>query len=335
LAFSLLLLTLLGLVSAQNCFPLGSAKFGQNAPNVSRSNWWCNNDQTYGFLGFSYPMEDENCNSDSNSYATISRDMQRMKQWYNATFIRTYLTSCRQPSVWKNLVRAGRDNNMGVIGMIWWDFGPNDAKMKASENAIAAVFDDPQLGRFAPYVIHSIEFNDEVGEEGNWFAGPFKSFKARMAKYGVPIAFSDDWDRPEWHSNTPNLNSWGRQASDMQDQTHVHVIPYFHNNVANPNTFFPYLKKQIEFLQRNNMKRPHIISQTEWPSAGGNHAYRPQWDNIQSFTTYWNTFTSNCQYFKNNKVGWFFHAWSDSGEGGLGLLDWNNKPKINFKPTRC
>jgi len=258
--------------------------------------------------------------------------MKKMKQ-HGATFVRTYLTSCRQASVWKNLVRAGRDNNMAVIGMIWWDFGPSPDKMRDSENAILSVFEDSELGKIAPYVIHSIEFNDEVGEEGDWWMDPLKQFKARAAKYGVPVAISDDWDRDVYHSNTDYLNDWGKKANDADDETHAHVIPYFHN--GDPHNVMDYLKKQVSFFQRNNMKRPYIISQSEWPSAGGGHAYRPQWDNIQSFKVYWGAFLNNCDYFKQNKVGWFMHVFSDNQEGGLGLLDYNGNPKMDFNPQRC
>ena len=49
-----------------NCFPFGSATFNGSlqSPNVTRQEWWCPQSMTYGFLGFSYPMEGE-CYDDS------------------------------------------------------------------------------------------------------------------------------------------------------------------------------------------------------------------------------------------------------------------------------
>ncbi|PRP89658.1 hypothetical protein PROFUN_00922, partial [Planoprotostelium fungivorum] len=58
-------------------------------------------------------------------------------------------------------------------------------------------------------------------------------------------------------------------------------------------------------------------------------------DNMDNFIFYWKLFTDNCQYWKDNRVGWFMHAWSDNGEGPLGLLDGNNNPKFDFNPQKC
>ena len=110
--------------SASNCFPYGSATFNHNLspPNVSRSAWWCPQSQQYGFQGFSYPMEDPNCNAESNSYERINQDFAAMKKDFGATMVRVYYPGCTKPSVFENLLRAGVSNNIAVIPQIWFGF---------------------------------------------------------------------------------------------------------------------------------------------------------------------------------------------------------------------
>jgi len=328
-----LLLSVATHAANSTCFPLGGAKFNGSKPSMDRNDWWCGNDRMYGFLGFSYPME-EGCGS-STSYDRISKDMQRMKKDYGATFVRTYLTTCRDVSVYKNLVKAGRDNNMGVIPMLFWDFGPNDKLMKQAENALLAVFQDAEVGKFAPYVIHSVAFGDELGEEGQYWMKPFNDLKAKLAKYGVPLTISDDWDRGEYKSGN-SLSNWGKQVRDAVALTHVHIQGYYHPGaVPNARAHFNYLKGQVNFMKNNNIKRPYIISQTLWTSGKGGHAFRGNVDNMDNFSAFWNDMQNNCQYFKQEKVSYFFHAWSDGGEAPLGLLKNNGQAKISFRPQRC
>lgn len=46
-----------------------------------------------------------------------------MRATFGATMVRVYAPECRELSVWENLVKAARDNGMGVIAQVWWGFG--------------------------------------------------------------------------------------------------------------------------------------------------------------------------------------------------------------------
>ncbi len=106
------------------CFPFGEATLpiDYSAPSVSRSEWWCPQSEMYGFMGFSYPLEVSDCSDHTNSYAAIDADFARMKKDFGASIVRVYAPECRDASIWKNLLKAAVNNNMGVITQVWWGF---------------------------------------------------------------------------------------------------------------------------------------------------------------------------------------------------------------------
>lgn len=111
--------------AAGSCFPYGTATLNQDLspPNVPRDQWFCSLDQQYGFQGFSYPLEDDSCSSDTNSFDKMNKDFARMKKDFGASIVRLYYPMCTQSVVFENALRAGVVNNMAVIPQIWfgWD----------------------------------------------------------------------------------------------------------------------------------------------------------------------------------------------------------------------
>ncbi len=114
-------LIFLAAANAQSCFPFDESL--TTNPSVSRSQWWCPQSNMYGFMGFSYPLEVPDCNDPSNSYDQINKDFAKMKQDFGAVMVRVYAPECREASVWENLLKAGINNNMGIIVQVWWGFG--------------------------------------------------------------------------------------------------------------------------------------------------------------------------------------------------------------------
>lgn len=112
---------LLAGATAQSCFPFGGSL--ASTPSVSRSQWWCPQSDMYGFMGFSYPLEVPDCSDASNGYDQINKDFAKMKNDFGAVMVRVYAPECREASVWENLLKAGVNNNMGVIPQVWWGFG--------------------------------------------------------------------------------------------------------------------------------------------------------------------------------------------------------------------
>ncbi len=105
--------------NASACFPFGSATLNTSyvKPSVSRSDWWCPQSSTYGFLGFSYPLEGA-CSDDG--YAGINSDFAAMKKDFGATLVRIYLPECYTTAIWQHVLQAAVNNNMGVVLQVAW-----------------------------------------------------------------------------------------------------------------------------------------------------------------------------------------------------------------------
>jgi len=326
----LLLLSAASVTSAADCFPLTRA-WGSGPNNTSLQDWWCGQDVLYGFLGFSYPMEDS-CNA--YSYNNLLKDFKNMKTRFGATFVRAYLPTCTDTSLWVNMIEAARDTSMAIIPMVFWDWQQNDNVMNKAENALLGVFNNSQVGQIASYIIHSVAFGDELGEQGNYWISRMKDFKTKLSKYNVPLTITDDWDRDVYKSGN-SLSSFGKQVNDLSDLTHAHVMPYYHPDPC-PDAyhFWPYFTQQLQFLT-TNLKRPIFISQTLWAynKDGHQRGKHDEADNMDNYQEYWNTINNNCTTFKSMKVGWFIHSYY--GEPGLDMVKSDGSPIFNFMPKKC
>ncbi|KAF8510114.1 hypothetical protein BU17DRAFT_77739 [Hysterangium stoloniferum] len=332
---------------ASTCFPFNGATFnGVNKPSGSRASWWCPPEQQYGFMGFSYPLEADDCGDPSNSFSKINADFKRMKSQFGATMVRIYAPQCRDASIWRNLLHAGIANNMAVLPQVWWGFESNQNLWKLTAQSIRSVLSDPTLGPVAPYVFHSIAFGSEpIGDsvDGGYdhFIADLKAFKASVAQYGIPVTISEDWDRPGImsKSNWGGLGPVGQKIAPVIDVVHAHIMPYYHaDRFPSANNVWPYFESYIPFLQANLPGKPIFISQTLWSStADGSHnrGFGNPGENMANFKSYWNTIQSQCEYFKQHRVGWFVHTYDDSQESGLGMIDDSGDAKMNFNPSRC
>jgi len=297
---------------------------------MPRSQWWCSS--FGGFLGFSYPVEDDDCND--YSYGAFKADFTRHRTQYNATFVRLYLPTCRSTAFWVEMIKAARDSSVALIPMIFWDWQQNDPIMDAAENAFLGVFTDNEVGSIAPYIVHSVAFGDELGEQGGYWLQPMASFKSKLAKYGVPLTISDDWDRGVYQTGH-GLTSFGKQVNDLSDLTQAHIQPYYHPDVVvSAYDMWPYFLAQLQGLVSNN-KRPILVSQTMWAYNENGHrrGKNDQYDNMQNYQEYWKTMNAQCNVFKSMQVGWFFHTWY--GEPGFDLIQDNGSPVFPWKPTFC
>ncbi|PRP83856.1 hypothetical protein PROFUN_08887 [Planoprotostelium fungivorum] len=134
-------------------------------PNINWEHEYCVHDMIYGSrrsarktakvtafarLGFSYDLEG-GCGASSSD--SISKDMQRMKKDYGASFIRIYLTKCRDVSVYKDLVKAVETTTCGCHPYDLLGFW---SQRQACGESTLGRLEDAELGKIAPYVIHSV-----------------------------------------------------------------------------------------------------------------------------------------------------------------------------------
>ena len=90
----------------------------------------------------------------------------------------------------------------------------------------------------APYVFHGAEFGSEPigdGVDGSDFIRDLATFRSKMNHYGIPVAISEDWDRPGIMSGSggSGLGDKGTQIKANSDMLHGHPMPFYHEkNVA-------------------------------------------------------------------------------------------------------
>lgn len=332
--------------STSTCFPFGAVTFpSSGAPTASRSDWWCADSELYGFLGFSYPMEVDDCTDTSNSYDTLNTDFANMKSTFGATMVRIYAPECRQLSVWENIVHACVTNGMGVIVQVWWGFDSDQDLWKETESSIYDLFTNSTYAAVAPYVVHSASFGSEPigdGVDGDNFITDLAAFHTKMNSFGIPVGISEDWDRPGTMSSSDDsgLGDTGTQVKANTDIVHAHIMPYYHQSDApTVQDAWPYIAKWIQWI-RTNVNQPIMLTECPWSSATSpDHSRGGTYDDqctVPDYGIYWNAYANNCSYFKSMQAGWFIHTYNDNDEPYFGLLDGTNTAKIaNFKPARC
>lgn len=325
----------------KSCFPNGNATLSDNTPNKrTRDSWWCPAEQIYGFVGFSYPLEVPDCNDQSNSFDKINSDFQKMKSM-GASMVRVYAPECREKSVWENLLKAGVQNNMAIIGQVWWGFGSDQNAWQKTRDSINAVLAENPI---APYVFHSMAFGSEPIGDGvlsdDDFINQMSSWKDTLAQYGIPIAISEDWDRQGRLTQGDGLTDFGKRVRDTSDLLQLHPMPYYHcNDYPTADNVMDYFSWYIEKLVEPNLSGlPIFITETQWSSSKDTYHQRgcgePGVD-LDNFKKFWNTYQDNCDYWKQHKVSWFAHTFSDESEPGFGILDNSLNSKMDFVPKKC
>ncbi|KZV77917.1 hypothetical protein EXIGLDRAFT_847916, partial [Exidia glandulosa HHB12029] len=266
-----------------DCFPFGTAKLpklGHGAPKRTREEWWCSAEHQYGFMGFSYPLEDDDCSGPSNSFAQINADFKRMKKEFGSTMVRIYAPQCRDATIWKTLIQAGIANNMAVIPQIWWGFENNQDLWMLSRTAFFSVLNDPLYGPIAPYVFHSLAFGSEpIGDfvDGGYdgFIADLNITRQMLQPYGIPISMSEDWDRAGIlaSDDRTSLGPVGIKIAPLMDNLQLHPMPYYHANIyPSADTTWPYFEWYMDFIARNLPGKPILITETQWASfEGGAH----------------------------------------------------------------
>ncbi|KAH9909636.1 glycoside hydrolase family 17 protein [Xylariomycetidae sp. FL2044] len=302
-----------------SCFPYGSATLPKDlsVPDVALEDWWCAQSLAYGFQGFSYPLEDEDCAAYSNSFESMDADFAQMKRDFGASIVRMYYPICLEASVFENALRAGVANDMAVIFQVWTDFGESD-DWKKSQQAIYDVLESSEFGPIAPYVVHSADFGSEpitdgMDGGGQQFVNDLTSFRSKMNSYGIPAGISEEWDRPGDMSSDDGtqLGDIGAAVKANSDYCHAHIMPFYHDDMPVSQTW-SYIEGQMEWIRANS--RPDV--------------------GVAQYTQYWEKYDEMCETFKELNVGWFLHTWR--GEGTFDIVYENGSYVIpDWRPREC
>ena len=72
-----------------------------------------------------------------------------------------------------------------------------------------------------------------------------------MNGYGIPVAISEDWDRPGQMSSSDGsgLGPIGKQRKANSDMLHGHPMPFYHDK--NEAEAWDYIAGQVQWYQEN------------------------------------------------------------------------------------
>ncbi|GAA5962956.1 hypothetical protein JCM3765_006728 [Sporobolomyces pararoseus] len=231
---------------------------------MRREDWWCKEEDTYGFLGFSYPLEISDCSDPSNGYGKIKDDLKLMKDEFGANFVRPYGVECRETSVWLNLVKACVEVGMALIVQVWWGFQQDQNLWRQSQASVYEIFENSTYSQIAPFVVHSASFGSEpIGDwvDGDNFVADLALFRKKMNSFGVPVGISEDWDRPQRMKQDSSVFGIGKSVLNNTDIAHLHVMPYYHpEEVPTINQAWEYTKQQVIWA-RERLGQPTMITE--------------------------------------------------------------------------
>ncbi len=122
---------------------------------------------------------------------------------------------------------------------------------------------NPKYSAIAPYVFHSAEFGSEPigdGVDGKNFISDLAAFRSKMNGYGIPVAISEDWDRPGTMSSSDGsgLGDTGKQVKANSDMLHGHPMPFYHNK--NEAESWDYVSGQVKWY-KDNVGLPTFVTE--------------------------------------------------------------------------
>lgn len=214
---------------------------------------------------------------------------------------------------------------------------------KESQQAIYDVLDNPKYQDVIPYVVHSADFGSEpVGDKmdggGDQFVTDLGLFRDHMNQYNILAGISEDWDRPGIMSNGDGddlgtgLGPVGQGVKDNSDYANIHAMPFYHGD--NPESeAFDYIQRETLWV-KEHVDLPVMITESQWAWGQTDHNPDKSDVGVDQYIHFWKTFDDNCEWFKEQNVGWFLHAWRGEDtfdivnpDGGYIIPDW--------KPRKC
>ena len=134
---------------------------------------------------------------------------------------------------------------------------------KQMQSFIYSVMTNPKYNAIAPFVFHGAEIGSEPigdGVDGDNFITDLAAFRSKMKGFGVPVAISEDWDRPGTMSGSSGSGpgSVGKQVKANSDMVHGQAVPYYHDK--NRAASWNYIAGQVKWYS-DNVGLPAPISE--------------------------------------------------------------------------
>ncbi|PVF92845.1 hypothetical protein CPB86DRAFT_790743 [Serendipita vermifera] len=314
---------------ADSCFPnpTGPLPVPKKKPDgKTPAQWWCSPTTENGFLGFTY--ETEGCQD----AATLTKDFTRMRTEFKARYVRMY-GWCDQWDYFDRFVAAAYAAGLGVHATIWFGFDGGNQWQGRRDKILNFVRNTD----WASYAIRTVDVGSEplfdwVLTPPQKLADEIKSVKKVLNPYGINVSISE-----MQYGYTVQGDS--QMVLDVEDVVHAHQLPFFDKDAKDGSKAQPSVVSSTNwFVQHTKGTRKIIYSQTGWPTNA--KVWKPNSPkanaSVESAQAYAQILDQSCESLKKitpqGGVGWFWHIYKDSMLDGWGVLDWNEKPKWNFRP---
>jgi len=310
-----------GLEDAASCFPAVGFNMPSNAPD-SLDGWWCNMNDEYAFLGFSYEI------SDCQSSDQLKREFADIRNRFKGRYVRLY-GACDQKGYYDKVIDAAWEAGIGIHALIWFGFNGDNKWKTRRDNLISTLHSNPK----AKYVTRVVQFGSEplfddvLSPED--LAAQVTSAKAKLADLNIPVTVSDMAYGYQKNGNAPDV----LEAIDIID---AHMLPFFSRQASTSDQSWPIVETDLNWFIDHGLGKKIILSENGWPSKtySGVKPNSPNAvANVHNEEGYYQLLDAHCNDFKavaGGGVGWFAHLYSDSQEPGYGIYDDGGDLKFSF-----
>lgn len=311
---------------SQNCFPALGFDMPSDVPD-SLDDWWCNPDDEYAFMGFSYEV------SACQSKSKLTKEFKDIRNTFDGRYVRIY-GACDRDGFNDDVVDAAWEAGIGVQALIWFGFDGGDEWKSRRNKLVESLHSNPK----AKFFTRGIQFGSEPLFDGvmsaSKLAKQIRKLKADVKDIGVNVTVSD---------LAYGFQTAGDDVDDVFDAidfVDVHMLPYFSSKASTGNKAWPLVSDDQDYIDKHSQGKKTYWSENGWPSEHDCPGVCPNSpdavSNVKNEKEYFDTLDNHCSYFKKNNIGWFAHIYSDEQEPGYGIYDTNHKRKFKFHPkTEC
>ncbi|KAI0051806.1 glycoside hydrolase family 17 protein [Auriscalpium vulgare] len=312
---------------AGTCFPAVGYNTPSSVPS-SLTNWWCDPENEYAFMGFSYEV------TACQSLSQLQREFADMRNTFNSRFVRLY-GSCDRKGFYDDIVTAAWDNTLGVHALIWFGFDGTDQWKGRRDTLFATLHSNPK----AKFVTRGVQFGSEPLFDSvlspNDLTAQVVAAKKNLSSLSIPVTVSELAYGYQERGGAQNV-------LDSLDFINIHMLPFFSQKASTASQAWPLVQTDLDwFVDHGNGKKMYF-DENGWPSVTS-PGVKPNSPKAVADVTnehaYYTLLDQHCPDLKAGVaggVGWFAHIYSDDQEPGYGIYDSSGKLKFPFKPrTTC
>ncbi|CAD6923808.1 unnamed protein product [Tilletia controversa] len=320
----------------KSCFPALDFKMPSDVPDTGVDGWWCDMEDEYAFLGFSYDL------SSCPSLKQLRTDFKRMRTEFNSRYVRLYSAceSSPRPSMNDDLITAAWEAGLGLHMLIWFGFEGGNLWKTRKRDLLQTIKGNEK----APFVVRAVVVGSEPlfdsVLEPEELAEQIVDIKDKLSEYtgkglgGMQVTLSEMPYGFMSHKNAPAVF----KAMDIVEGN---ILPFFDQRATTGGQAWTLVTDAYRYFQQQAKGKKVLYTQIGWPSTDS--VWKANSESaiasVKGERAFFNLLDDNCEWFKagvKGGVGWFAHIWNDVGLPGWGIMDESGKLKFDFRPqTTC